>query len=124
MPFQRGHTKRGGRRRGTLNKLTGEARDVARHLLGDPEYQRSLRTRLMRGQAPRVELHLWRLAFGQPRAEPDEMPEERNPAMDLLEALGKLGDPNGQGLTVDRHDRKDDPVPPASAPHEANEGKN
>ena len=75
MSFPPGHKKHGGRKSGTPNKLTGQAREVARRLLGDAEYQRSLQKRLNRGAAPRIELHLWELAFGRPRVEPAEASE-------------------------------------------------
>ncbi len=93
MPFERGHKKVGGRRAGTPNKLTGDAREVARRLLGDPDYQRSLQRRLIRGQAPRIELHLWELAFGKPRVEAGEAPDGADPSAGVAEILEKLGEP-------------------------------
>jgi len=99
MPFRSGHMKHGGRKLGTSNKLTGEAREVARRLLGDPAYQQSLRERLSRGQAPRIELYLWELAFGRPRAEPEVAPGGAGPSADLVQILEKLGEPNGTSLS-------------------------
>src|SRR5215831_10828024 len=93
MSFRLGHEKQGGRKSGTPNKLTGEAREVARRLLGDAEYQRSLQTRLIRGEAPRIELHLWELAFGKPRAEPIEASEAAGASAGLAQILEKLGEP-------------------------------
>src|SRR5262249_45284437 len=93
MPFERGHKKVGGRRAGTPNKLTGDAREVARRLLGDPDYQRSLQRRLIRGQAPRIELHLWELAFGKPRVEAGEAPDGADPSAGVADLLEKLGEP-------------------------------
>jgi hypothetical protein len=65
--------KTGGRQAGTLNKATVEIRDVARRLLEDPDYQRSLRARLLDGRAPQVEvlLHFYALrqAEGDGRAD-------------------------------------------------------
>jgi hypothetical protein len=114
MPFEPGHKKQGGRTAGTPNKASGEAREVARRLLGDAEYQRSLRKRLIRGEAPRIELHLWEVAYGKPGGEPDDAPEGAGPTADLVQILEKLGDPNRQGLApplprvVDPHDSDED----------------
>jgi hypothetical protein len=93
MSFQRGHKKHGGRKSGTPNKLTGEAREVARRLLGDAEYQRSLQKRLIRGEAPRVELHLWQVAFGKPPVESGEAPEGAGASAGLAQILERLGEP-------------------------------
>ena len=96
MPFQAGHKKQGGRKSGTPNKLTGEAREVARRLLGDAEYQSSLQKRLIRGEAPRIELHLWELAFGGPRVEPDQAPDRAGASARLVEMLEQLGESRPQ----------------------------
>jgi hypothetical protein len=93
MSFRPGHKKQGGRTSGTPNKLTGEAREVARRLLGDAEYQRSLQKRLIRGEASRIELHLWQLAFGTPRVEPETAPEGTGASAGLLQILEKLAEP-------------------------------
>ena len=93
MPFESGHKKVGGRKAGTPNRLTGDAREIARRLLGDAEYQRSLQRRLIRGAAPRIELHLWELAFGRPRVEPEEAPEGAGASAGLAQILEKLGEP-------------------------------
>ena len=131
MAFQRGHRKRGGRRVGTRNKVSGEARAVARGLLDDPAYWKSLKRRLIRGEAPRIELLIWEYGYGKPRVAPDEAPEGADSTADLAQILERLGDPKRQGLSppppqvVDLHDSKEDPVPLASASHEAaNGGKN
>jgi hypothetical protein len=99
MSFQPGHKKHGGRRRGTPNRLTGEARDVARRLLGDEEYQRSLQQRLIRGEAPRIELHLWELAFARPRGEPAEAAEAAGASAGLAQILTKLGESEVQNFS-------------------------
>jgi hypothetical protein len=93
MPFESGHKKQGGRKAGTPNRLTGEAREIARQLLGDTEYQQSLRKRLIRGEAPRIELHLWELAFGRPRVEPDQAPNGAGASAGLVQLLEQLGEP-------------------------------
>ena len=102
MAFERGHKKLGGRRAGTPNRLTGAAREVAHRLLADPEYQQSLVKRLRRGAAPRLELHLWELAFGRPRVEPEEAPEEAGARAGLVQILEKLGEPKTQDPSAHR----------------------
>src|SRR5436309_3025936 len=87
MPFEPGHKKVAGRKAGTPNKLSGEAREVARRLLGDAEYQRSLQKRLIRGEAQRMELLLWTFAFGRPRVEPDEALEGTGASAGLIQIL-------------------------------------
>jgi hypothetical protein len=96
MAFERGHKKVGGRRAGTANRLTGEAHEVAHRLLADPEYQQSLVKRLRRGVAPRLELHLWELAFGRPRVEPEEAPEGAGASAGLVQLLAQLGESKTQ----------------------------
>src|SRR5262249_2394871 len=89
MRFRPGHAKQGGRRSGANNKLTGEARAVARRLLGDAAYQRSLQKRLIRGEAPRLEVHLWELPYGRPRVEPETAPEAGGASASLAQILEK-----------------------------------
>jgi len=96
MAFQSGHEKRGGRKVGTPNRASSEAREAARRLLDDAEYQRSLRKRLIRGEAPRIELHLWELAFGRPRVEPDQAPNGAGASAGLVQLLEQLGEPKTQ----------------------------
>jgi hypothetical protein len=102
MPFEPGHKKQGGRKAGTPNKASGEAREAARRLLDDAEYQRSLRKRLIRGEAPRIELHLWEVAYGKPGMEPGDAPEGAVPTVDLVQILAKLGDPTGPAAAPSR----------------------
>ncbi len=96
MPFESGHAKRAGRKAGTPNRLTGEAREIARPLLGDAEYRRGLRQRLIRGEAPRIELHLWELAFGRPRGEPDHALDGADASAGLVRLLAQLGESKTQ----------------------------
>ena len=128
MAFEPGHAKLGGRRTGTPNRVGREARELARRLLDDPEYWNSLKARLARGQAPRVEIHLWELAYGKPRGELDDAPEGADPTLDLAQLLEGLGeDPNRQPAPpgVDRHDGKEHhPGPLTSASPETNEREN
>ena len=127
MGFQPGHEKRGGRRPGTPNQVGREARELARGLLSDPDYLKSLKARLAGGQAPRVELHLWVLAYGRPRGELDNAPEDAEPTADLAQLLEKLGeDPTNHPAppAADGHHGKADPGPPTSASPETNDGAN
>lgn len=55
-----------GRARGTRNKATVEAREFAQRLVGDAEYHRCLRERLLAGTAGAVEVMLWHYAHGKP----------------------------------------------------------
>jgi len=95
MAFAKGHPKVGGRRRGTPNKLTGDAREVARDLLGNAEYQQNLQRRLIRGEAPRLEVRLWEWVLGKPRAE-EETPDGAGASGDLGQLLEKLGESKTQ----------------------------
>ena len=101
MSFRPGHEKQGGRKSGTPNKLTGEAREVARRLLADAAYQESLQERLIRGEAPRLEVHLWELAYGKPRAEPETAPEGAGAVASLAQVLEKLGQPRTENYRSD-----------------------
>jgi hypothetical protein len=62
----KGH-KTGGRQRGTLNKVTVEARAFCASIVDDPDYQARLRKRALSGQlAPALEAMLWHYAKGKP----------------------------------------------------------
>ena len=127
MAFEAGHEKKGGRQPGVPNKVGREARELARGLLSAPEYLNSLKARLAGGQAPRVELHLWELAYGRPRGELDNALEEPDPTADLAQLLEKLGeDPNKHPAPpgADGHDGEGDPGSPTSASPETNDGAN
>ena len=102
MPFASEHKKVGGRKAGTPNKLTGEAREVARRLLGDPEYQRSLQKRLNRGEAQRLELFLWQWAYGTPRVEPADTSKAAGTCAGLAQFLEKLDKSRTQNLVLTR----------------------
>jgi hypothetical protein len=64
--FERGHKPMGGRPKGSLNRKTIEVREFARGLIEDPEYQSSLRRRVIEGKAPQMEMLLFKYAYGQP----------------------------------------------------------
>ena len=60
--------KTGGRRKGTPNKVTAEARIVCAAVLDDATYRTNLTARARAGTlAPAVEAMLWHYAFGKPR---------------------------------------------------------
>lgn len=58
-----------GRPKGVPNKATQEIRGLARGLLLDPIYLRSLKKRLIAGTAGPVEVTLFQYAFGRPKDE-------------------------------------------------------
>jgi hypothetical protein len=60
--------KTGGRKKGSLNKATIEAREACAKLVDDPVYQATLRRRLLQGKlAPAMETMLWHYAKGKPK---------------------------------------------------------
>jgi hypothetical protein len=62
--------RRGGRQKGTPNKLTAENKaeiqDVARLAFSDPEYRAKLQARLNEGRAPHIELFYLQHLYGKP----------------------------------------------------------
>jgi len=90
MPFEPGHDKFGGRKKGTPNKSTAVARKLALATLGDlGEYTANARERIRAGKAPRLETRLLEYIFGPPRPV-----EVRNPFSfeDGLEEDFEIGD--------------------------------
>ena len=72
-----------GRRKGTPNKVTAEARAVCAAILDDPTYRTNLTARARAGTlAPAVEAMLWHYAFGKPK---DSLDVTVGPAGDLSE---------------------------------------
>lgn len=66
-PFEPGHKRVGGRKKGTPNKVTKEAREAASRIVDDPEYRENLLLRAKAGRlAPAVETMLWHYAKGKP----------------------------------------------------------
>ena len=55
-----------GKRRGTANRVTIEAREAAALIVDCVEYRESLRMRVIAGQAPHMEALLWAYAKGRP----------------------------------------------------------
>ena len=66
-PFEKGHKKQGGRKKGTPNKVTLEVKNLLQSILEDPEYQASLRERMIAGRAPQLEVLGFYYAMGRPR---------------------------------------------------------
>ena len=80
--------KTGGRRKGTPNKVTAEARAVCAAILDDPTYRTNLTARARAGAlAPAVETMLWHYAFGKPK---DSLNVTIGPAGDLSELSDEL----------------------------------
>ena len=59
---------------GAPNHSTTEARILARKFLQSKEYRRSMKKRVLAGDAPQLELALWYYAYGKPR-EQDASPQ-------------------------------------------------
>ena len=55
-----------GKRRGTLNGVTIEAREAAALIVDDPAYRAALTARVIAGTAPQMEPLLWAYAKGRP----------------------------------------------------------
>lgn len=60
--------KTGGRKKGTPNKATREAKEFCASIIDDPRYQRALRARAIKATlSPAVEVMLWHYARGVPK---------------------------------------------------------
>ena len=60
--------KTGGRRKGTSNKVTAEAKAVCAAIVDDPAYRKKLIARAKAGElAPAIEAMLWHYAYGKPK---------------------------------------------------------
>jgi hypothetical protein len=60
--------KTGGRKKGSLNKTTREAKELCASLLQNPTYLRNLRNRVLDGTLPpALEAMLWHYAYGVPK---------------------------------------------------------
>jgi hypothetical protein len=65
-PGQSGNPR--GRQKGVPNRATQEVREIARAIVDDAEYRRSLLTRIRKGKlAPAVESLLWHYVYGKPK---------------------------------------------------------
>jgi hypothetical protein len=54
-PFQKGHKKLGGRKRGTPNKATRDVKEFFAEFMSSPEYQDNIRQRILAGRAVPIE---------------------------------------------------------------------
>ena len=64
----KGIPKTGGRRKGTSNRATREAKEFTASIVDDPRYQRNLRARAIKGTLPPgVEVMIWHDARGVPK---------------------------------------------------------
>jgi hypothetical protein len=65
-PFTKGNRASPGRPKGSHNKNTVDAREMATRFLGDSVYQTNLLKRLRAGKAPHLEPLLYHYAYGKP----------------------------------------------------------
>jgi hypothetical protein len=63
----KGTPKTGGRKAGTLNKATQEAKALAAAIVHQPDYLVQLAQRVNEGKAPHMETLLWHYAHGKPK---------------------------------------------------------
>ena len=79
--FKKGRQKSGGRKKGTPNSSTAEARTLCRNLVSDEEYQQRFRDRFVRGQLPsHLESMVWQYAYGKPRQEEPTFDGDEGPS--------------------------------------------
>lgn len=64
--FKPDHKGTGGRPKGSLNKLTRDAREFAREIIRNRRYLKSLLRRLISGRAPHMEPLIFHYAYGRP----------------------------------------------------------
>lgn len=84
------HPPTRGRKKGSVNKANFEAREVARKLVGDPQYRKSLLDRLRKGNAGSLEVTLWHYAYGKPKETVEWLPNLSLLSDDEVEALERL----------------------------------
>ena len=89
-----GTPKTGGRKKGTPNKATAQAKEFCRGLLDDPEYQGQFKDRLVKGDLPpALESLVWHYAHGKPSETVDV----------TVTAIGKIVDEFHAGPPPARH---------------------
>jgi hypothetical protein len=86
---QKGTPKTGGRRRGTLNKATREAKALCNAIVDDPRYLKNLKARMIDGDAGAMEPIVWYYAKGKPK-ERVELGADKSLAYLIAEAAGAL----------------------------------
>lgn len=102
--FKPGHKGTGGRPKGSVGKTTIEVREFARRLIEDPEYQASLRRRMIAGKAPQMEMLFFNYAYGKPveRHEVNAYARAAGPDDPELRSAKTGGeDHNGRNLKID-----------------------
>lgn len=69
MAFQRGDKKppNSGRKKGTPNTATAEAKAFLTSILTDPAYREQFRERMVKGAAGPMEVRAWEYVIGKPR---------------------------------------------------------
>jgi len=88
-PFEPGHAKKGGRKKGTPNRVTRDIKELLASIVNeDEEYQRSLRRRMIAGKAAHMETLAAYYTVGKPR-EQVEVQTDPNLAQ-LLELAHKV----------------------------------
>src|SRR5438094_4126901 len=91
-------SKTGGRRPGSLNKVTVEAKEFCASIVDDPEYQKTLRRRALRGELPPApEAMIWHYAKGKPKEQVDLSLTQRIDA-DIIARLERGRLRNAMGL--------------------------
>ena len=66
-PFEKGHKKLGGRKKGTPNRVSAEMRTFLKSVIEDPEYQEALRARMIAGKAAHMEQLATYYVLGKPQ---------------------------------------------------------
>ena len=66
-PFEKGHQKLGGRKRGTPNRASAEMKEFLRSVIEDPDYQDALRARMIAGKAAHMEQLAAYYTLGKPQ---------------------------------------------------------
>lgn len=76
-----------GRPKGSKNKITLAAKELAEEILDD-EYLERLKQRVKSGKASHMETLLWHYAKGKPKGDDSEGPEDRQPIrIQILQVL-------------------------------------
>ena len=83
-PFEKGHKKLGGRRKGTPNRVSAEMKTFLKSVIEDPEYQEALRARMIAGKAPQMETLAAYYTLGKPT---DSVSHQMSPTMSKLLAM-------------------------------------
>lgn len=74
-----------GRPKGSQNKITKAAKDLAAAIVGDPEYLAQLKRRVMAGTAGQMELLLWHYQHGKPKEQMELSGSVETPTQVIIE---------------------------------------